>query len=192
MDKDGIINKLHYDTELGIIHTPLNQAQVEFVFGIFNLLIEAKKLGYLLIVVSNQPNIGIKKMSMEQFKSLTTYIKKELKKKGVTLDAEYYCFHHPFADVKKYRKDCFCRKPKTLSYAKAIKRFDIDPKKSWAIGDGLFDIIAGNAVGLKTILITNVNETVYLEEFEERLKGSPPKFIVKNLDQALEVIKSKK
>ena len=49
LDKDGIINKLHYDTELGIIHTPLNQAQVEFVFGIFNLLIEAKKLGYLLI-----------------------------------------------------------------------------------------------------------------------------------------------
>ena len=56
-------------------------------------------------------------------------------------------------------------------------------KKSWFIGDGTFDIIAGHKSGCKTILVTNVEESAYLHEFEKRLGKVKPDFIVKNLGE---------
>ncbi len=188
LDRDGIITKLVYNTELGLIHTTLHPKQVEFVYGIFDFLKTAKTNRYLLIVISNQPNIGIKKISKEQFLAIKEEINSDLKKNGIVLDAEYYCLHHPFADIKKYRKVCKCRKPDTLLYEKSIKKFNIDVKKSWAIGDGVFDIIAGNKIGLKTILVTNTAESAYLELILKQLKENLPKATAKNLQQAREII----
>ena len=108
LDRDGIITKLIYNTSLGLIHTILNPKQVEFVFGTLDFLKTAKKDGYLLIVISNQPNIGIKKISKKHFLAVKKGINSYLKRNGIVLDAEYYCLHHPFADIKKYRKVCKC------------------------------------------------------------------------------------
>lgn len=188
LDKDGVINKLHYNTELGIIHTPLKPSEVEFVHGTFELLKKAKALGYLIIIISNQPNIGIKKMSITGFRLLKKHLNKELRKNGIKIDGEYYCLHHPFADIKSYKKNCSCRKPNTLLYEKAIKKFNIDPKKSWAVGDGIFDIIAGNNIGAKTILLANINEASYIEELEKKLSHSKPDYVVKGLSEVTSII----
>ena len=80
-------------------------------------------------------------------------MKKELAKDGATIDAEYYCFHHPESKIKKYKKICDCRKPKPGMLLQASKDYDIDLKKSWMIGDGLTDIQAGISAGCKTILM---------------------------------------
>ena len=188
LDRDGIITKLIYNTRLGIIHTILNPKQVEFVFGALDFLKTAKKNGYLLIIISNQPNVGIKKINIEKFLLIKKKINSYLKKNGIVLDAEYYGLHHPFADIKKYRKICKCRKPETLLYKKAINKFDIDVKKSWAVGDGIFDIIAGNKIGLKTILVTNTAESAYFEMIINQLKENLPHGTVKNLQQAQDII----
>lgn len=188
IDRDGIIIKLCYDRELGIIHTPINSKQVEFVPGIFEFLKKAKKNNFLLIVISNQPGIGIKKMSWKQFVEIERKINKILRTKGILLNAQYYCLHHPFAKIKKYRKICNCRKPNTMLYDQAIAEFNIDIRRSWGIGDGVFDIIAGEKVGVKTIFVTNIYEASYLEILEKELKGNKPNFLVKNLEQAAKII----
>lgn len=188
MDRDGVVNKMFYDVRLGIIDTPLTLSQVEFVPGIFEFLKSAKKLGYLLVLISSQPGIGIKKLSKKNFEVIKQRINNTLKQHGVKLDGEYYCLHHPFAVLKKYHRNCKCRKPGTLLLEKAVKDFNIDVKKSWLVGDGVFDIMAGDKVGVKTILLANVNEIEYLRVLEERLQGIKPNYLVKNLKEALAVI----
>lgn len=188
LDRDGVINKMFYDLRLGIIDTPITSSQVEFIPGIFAFLHAVKKLGYLLILISSQPGIGIKKLSKKNFLAIKKKISETLERKGVKLDSEYYCLHHPFATIKKYRVNCDCRKPGTALIDKAIKDLDIDVKKSWLVGDGVFDIMAGAKVGVRTILLANVNEAEYLHLLEERLRGIKPNYLVKNLKEAEKIL----
>lgn len=188
LDRDGVINKMFYNTKLGIVDTPLTPSQVEFLPGIFEFLQTAKKLGYLLILISSQPGIGIKKLSEKNFDAIHKKINKTLQRNNVKLDGEYYCLHHPFAVLKKYRINCRCRKPGTALLEKAIHDFNIDIKKSWLVGDGVFDIMAGAKVGLRTILLANVNEAEYLHLLEERLRGIKPDYLVKNLKEAGKIL----
>jgi histidinol-phosphate phosphatase family protein len=80
-------------------------------------------------------------------------MKAQLGEKGVSLDAEYYCLHHPEATVAQYRINCDCRKPKPGLILKAAKDMDIDISQSWFIGDNLSDIQAGKNAGCHTLLL---------------------------------------
>ena len=183
LDRDGIIIKMYYDRNFGIIDTPLSVSQIEFVPGIFELLRYAKQLGYLLILISNQPGVGIKKISLKRYNEIKAYISKVLQKHGITLNGQYYCMHHPYASILKYRKECPDRKPSTDLLIKASKDFNIDLKKSWMIGDGIYDIIAGYEAGCKTVLVGNIIEAEYLRILEEKLGNIRPTFLVKNIKE---------
>jgi|SRR3989344_1416618 len=183
LDRDGVIIKMHYHEDSGIIETPLSLEQVEFQHGIFDLLHLAKKLGYLLILVSNQPGVGIKKISLIIHNQIKDYIAQKLQDEGVPLDGQYYCLHHPYAQIAEYKKECECRKPKIGLLVQAIEEFDIDPKKSWMIGDGVNDIISGSNIGCKTILIGNIYEAEYLSILEKELGNIKPNFLVKKIEQ---------
>jgi len=184
LDRDGIVIKMHYDRNFGTIDTPLSVKQIEFVPGIFEFLHVAKNLGFLLILISNQPAVGIKKISLQTHKKMKAYIKKTLQSHGVTLDGEYYCLRHPYASIAKYKKDCVCRKPKTGFFIQAVKDYNIDLKQSWMIGDGVYDIIAGHNAGCKTILVGNIVEGEYLDILEKKLEGIKPDYLVKYISEA--------
>ena len=49
--------------------------------------------------------------------------------------------------------NCNCRKPKPGMLKKAMKKWNIDLKKSFLVGDRNTDIEAGNSVGCTTIFI---------------------------------------
>lgn len=189
LDRDGIIIKMHYDRKFGTIDTPLSVKQIAFAPGIFDFLHVAKNLGFLLILISNQPAVGIKKISMQTHIKMNTYITKTLQNHGVTLDGAYYCLHHPYAGISKYKKDCLCRKPKTGSFMEAVRDHDIDLKQSWMIGDGVYDIIAGYNAGCKTILVGNIIEGEYLHVLERKLEGIKPNYLVKHISEAKNLIK---
>lgn len=188
-DRDGVIIKMVYDLEYDYIHTAFLPSEIEFIYGIFELLKKTKSLGYKNIIVSNQPDIGFGKISEKNFKEICSKINKELKKEDIVLDGEYYCFHHPFAELEPYRKECDCRKPKIGMLLKAAKDHQIDLSKSWIIGDGVNDIIAGKSAGCKTILTANLLESEYLRIIEKKLKKIKPDYIIKNLKETLNIIK---
>lgn len=188
LDRDGIIVKMYYHRKQGIIDSPLNISQVAFTPGIFEFLRLAKKLGYLLILISNQPGMGIKKISKKNFNEIKNFIIKTLQEHEITIDGQFYCMHHPYASIKKYKKECDCRKPKTSFFLEAEKDFDIDLEKSWMIGDGVGDIIAGNAAGCKTILVGNILEAEYLRIIEEKLGNIKPTYLVKSLDEIKKIL----
>lgn len=185
IDRDGIVLSMRFDSETGVVDVAKNAEDVKLIPGIIELLKETKKKGYLNILISNQPVIGLKKTSEKNFRELTRKWMQLLKKKGVMLDDQYYCFHHPYAKIHKYKKKCLCRKPNPGMLLEAAKDFDIDLGNSWFIGDGVNDVVAGKKAGCRTILLGNIRETEYLRVIEKELKGIKPDLLVKNLLEAV-------
>lgn len=187
-DRDGVIMKMVYDLEQGLIETAKKPSQISFVPGIAGLLKHTKSLGYKNVIISNQAGIGIKKISQKNFDAVRRTMTERLNKKGAIIDAQYYCFHHPFAAITKYKKKCDCRKPAPGLLFQAAKEYDIDLSKSWMIGDSVYDVLAGNAAGCRTILMGYIHETEYLSILEKKLNGVKPDYLIKNLNEAMKII----
>ncbi len=188
-DRDGIIMKMVYDLEHGLIETAKKPSQIAFVPGIVELLKHTASLGYKNIIISNQAGIGIKKISQKNFDAVRETMTERLKKQGAVIDAQYYCFHHPFASIAKYKKKCDCRKPEPGLLLQAAEEHNIDLSKSWMIGDSVYDVLAGNAAGCGTILLAFLYESEYLRILEEKLKGTKPDYLIRELKEAINIIK---
>ena len=131
-----------------------------------NLLI-LKKLGYKLIIITNQPDVGKNLISKKTINKMNNYLYEEL-----PIDKIYVCAHSQ-------NLNCKCRKPKTYFFKTAIKNYKIDPKISFMVGDRKTDILAGNNIGCKTIFINRS----YLEE-----KPSSSDRIVRSFSEAVNFI----
>ena len=112
-------------------------------------------------------------------------MKEELAQYGARLDKIYYCFDHPEAVIKQYRKNSSYRKPEPGLLLKAAEDFKIDLASSYMIGDGLIDIQAGDRTNCKTILLGRLK--CDLCKLMEDLKIKPS-FIVPNLAEAVKLI----
>jgi histidinol-phosphate phosphatase family protein len=142
------------------------------------------------VVISNQPEIGLNRISEKIFKDIEKTIFQKIEKENAVIDKAYYCFHHPFAKIEEYRKNCECRKPKIDLFLQAAKDLAVDLKQSWMIGDGVSDIIAGHNAGCKTILVANIYESGYLKIFEEKFGDIKPDFMVKQVNEIIPIISS--
>lgn len=153
LDRDGVISEIVYFPEFGLVDSPLNVDQFRLLPDASEAIRVFNDLGLKVIVVSNQPAIAKGKMTMELFDGIRMKMKKELWKRGAHVDGEYYCFHHPEANLSSYRVNCDCRKPKPGLILRAAKDFDLELSECYMIGDGLTDVEAGRAAGCVTFLV---------------------------------------
>ena len=189
LDKDGVINEMVYNSEFGTVDSPLNPKEFKLLNGVAKAIKLFKKMGFLVIAASNQPAVAKGKMSLELLAEIDKKMKKELSKGGAHLDGVYYCLHHPDKSqvkIKKYLKNCNCRKPKPGLILKAAKELNIDLSKSYMIGDGLIDVEAGERAGCKTIFLGNL-KNYWCEAMQKR--KIKPDFVAKNLLEAVKIIK---
>ncbi|MFA6889315.1 MAG: HAD family hydrolase [Candidatus Woesearchaeota archaeon] len=105
-----------------------------------------------IIIVTNQAGIGKGIYTKQEYFTFRDHIHTILKEKGITIAAEYYCPHHP-KGISPYNIECQCRKPNTALFEQAIQDFNLNPKNCWTIGDMRRDIVAGQRVGMKAILV---------------------------------------
>lgn len=117
-------------------------------------LLNAK--GFKIIVVTNQSGIARGFFSVDDLQKIHWRMTAELAEQGATIDAIYFCPHHP-------DEGCDCRKPRTALFDKAIKDFEIHPASSFVIGDRMLDVEAGRKVGCKTVLVPEDKERVRRE-----------------------------
>lgn len=185
LDRDGVVNEIVYHKEMGIIDSPFTADQIKVFPDVGKAINKLKKIGYKIILVSNQPGIAKDHFDLEMFYKMQKKIQSELKKQDTELDAEYYCLHHPYAKNKKYKIECDCRKPKPGMLIKAAKDHNIDLAKSWMIGDGIWDISAGQSAGCKTILIGRLKCDLCKYMEDENVK---PDYIKPNLYKASLII----
>jgi len=188
LDRDGVVNKLVYHHEQGIIDSPFTVEQFTLISGTGDAIKLLRDAGYKVILVSNQPGIAKANLSREVFEEIRNRMKTMLEVNGVKLDGEYYCLHHPEAVVPKLKKVCECRKPKPGLLHTAASENDIDLSQSWMIGDGITDIQAGQRAGCRTILIGRMKcELCHLMQDND----VKPDFIAPNLVQAAQYILGK-
>lgn len=151
LDRDGTINKY-----VGFLR---NINQFELIEGVSEAIKKINALGYLAIVVTNQPVIARGEVSFEELDEIHNKMETLLGKDGAYLDAIYYCPHHPDKGYEGERSElkveCDCRKPKPGMLLQASKDFNIDLSQSWMVGDGENDIKAGKNAGCRTALIGN-------------------------------------
>jgi D-glycero-D-manno-heptose 1,7-bisphosphate phosphatase len=76
-----------------------------------------------------------------------------LEAEGAHLDGIYYCPHHPDAGSPPYRQRCRCRKPDTGLVERAVEDLDLDPSKSYVIGDRGKDMEFAHRIGARGILV---------------------------------------
>jgi len=186
LDRDGVINRIVYHQDLGILDTPFAPSQFELLPEVTKSIKILNSLGLKTILISNQPGIAKGHFNYETFKAIGKKMIKSLNRDNAKLDGAYYCFHHPEGRLKKYRKKCNCRKPKAGLLLKAAKDFNLDLKNSYLIGDGITDIQAGKSVGCITFLLGNHKCDLCRFLNEKKIK---PDFIVPNLYQATKIIK---
>jgi len=188
LDRDGVINELAYFPEVGVIDSPLNPYQFKLLLGVPEAIRALNELGFKVAVVSNQPGIAKGKMTERLFAEIRSKMKNELELEGAHLDAEYYCFHHPDAVREEYKVNCDCRKPKPGLFLKASSELDLDPSRSFSVGDSLVDVKAGKAAGFTTILIGSMKcDLCRLMDQED----AHPDFVAASLINAVETIRKK-
>jgi D-glycero-D-manno-heptose 1,7-bisphosphate phosphatase len=150
LDRDGVVNE-----EVGYLH---RADEVRFVKGIFSLCRTAARLGYRLIVVTNQAGIARGYYSEADFELVMEFMRGEFRAKGVELDAVYYCPFHPEHGVGKYKQDHEDRKPGTGMLRRGAREFGLELSESVLVGDRCSDVRAANAAGLRQAFLISGTE----------------------------------
>ena len=156
LDRDGTINKY-----VGFLR---KIDQFELLPGVADAIRKINASGYLCIVVTNQPVIARGEVTVPELEEIHRKMETLLGLEGAYLDGLYYCPHHPHkgyaGEVPELKIECSCRKPKPGMLLKAAEDFNIDLGKSWMVGDGENDILAGQNAGCRTALIFGAEETM--------------------------------
>jgi len=182
IDRDGVINE-----NVGDLVKP---EQLKFLPGASEAIKNINASEYLAIIITNQPHIAKGFCTFEDMDKIHARMKDLLHERGARVDAIYVCPHHPKkgfeGEVPELKIACDCRKPKPGLILQAIKEHNIDPAKSWMIGDSKSDVVAGQGAGVKTIFVITGGGSGATHE--DSLQDVKPDFVKKDLGEAVELI----
>lgn len=168
LDRDGVLNEVVL--RFGRPYPPANIDELSIPSDVQPGLIKLKNAGYLLIVVTNQPDAARKKTTVAVIESINQVLKDTL-----PLDDVRICYHD---DV----DHCLCRKPKPGLITQAALDHGVDLSASYMIGDRWKDIEAGIDAGVKTIWLSN--------NYNEKKLPRAADFVAKTFGEAAEWILS--
>lgn len=169
LDRDGVLNKTRLIA--GNPHPPDHAGEIEIPSDATSALASLKDAGFLLIVVTNQPDVARGKQTRTGVEAIHQMLRSAL-----PLDDFLVCYHDD-ADA------CNCRKPLPGLLETAAARYGIELGRSYLIGDRWRDIDAGAAAGCTTILIDY--------GYRERAPHQPPNARVRSLGEAARWILSR-
>ena len=139
LDRDGVLNST--SVENGKPYAPTHYKDFHLFEETLPATVALKKAGFLLVVVTNQPDVGNGVTNCSEVKKMNEHLIEVL-----PIDKVKVCFHSQ-------TDDCHCRKPRPGLLLETIKEYNIDPHRSFMIGDRWSDVLAGNAVNCSTIFL---------------------------------------
>ena len=142
LDRDGVINKKPPKADY-----IKNWNEFKFLPGAIEALKILTQNGYEIYIISNQAGIARGMMTEDDLKEIHEKMKKELGNHEAKVSGIYYCPHG-------WDEGCECRKPKPGMFFQAAREHYLDLTKIIFIGDDERDVEAGEAAGVKTILVT--------------------------------------
>lgn len=139
LDRDGVLNRAIVRD--GRPYPPRNLSELEILPGVEPALAALKAAGFLLIVVTNQPDVARGVTTREEVEKLNAMLGSLL-----PIDEFRTCYHDSEAG-------CDCRKPKPGALLAAAALHDIDLSASYMVGDRWRDTEAGQRAGCKIIFV---------------------------------------
>jgi D-glycero-D-manno-heptose 1,7-bisphosphate phosphatase len=170
LDRDGVINRAL--TRNGRPYPPTSLEEFEILPGVLDACQRLKAAGFLLVVATNQPDVGRGTLRQEIVESLHAYLCRALPVDRVEVS---------YAPGGGDPPDEF-RKPRPGMLLRAARDLGIDLERSFMVGDRWRDIDCGHAAGCRTVLIDY--------QYDEALRQLPD-HRVKDLAQAADWILSR-
>ncbi|CAN5351022.1 HAD family hydrolase [soil metagenome] len=168
LDRDGVLNKAILRD--GRPHPPPTVDALELLPGVASALASLRDDGFLLVVVSNQPDVARGSTTLEAVEAINDRLVQAL-----PIDLVLVCYHDD-AD------DCACRKPRPGLLVEGSRRLGIDLAHSYMVGDRWRDIDAGRAAGCVTVFV----DYGYAERAPEN-----PDHVVRSLSEAAAIIRQR-
>ena len=165
LDRDGVINEAFIKD--GKPSSPHSLNKLKILPGVKESILRLKKLNFICLVVTNQPDVPRGKIKKNTVIKMNNFLKKVIE-----LDDIFVCYHDD-------KDNCNCRKPKPGLLLQACKKWNVDLKKSFMIGDRNKDIQAGEKAGCKTI---------YLDYSYKDIKPKNPDYVTDTLLNATYII----
>ncbi len=170
LDRDGVLNAAVIRE--GRPYPPASLAELRIAPDAPDSLARLRSAGFLLIVVTNQPDLARGRTTPEIVGEIHAALRAAL-----PLDAIYICAHDN-------GNGCECRKPKPGMLLDAARQFDIDLGGSFMVGDRWRDVDAGARAGCRTVLLDF--------HYRDPAPQAPPNATVHSLTQAVDWILNQK
>lgn len=139
-DRDGVVNEVVIDPD-GYHRSPRALSELVLREGIQEAVEAARRLGYLNIVITNQPEVTRGLIARDELEKIHSFLQQSLH-----IDDVFTCLHDE-------SDECECRKPKPGMLLNAAKKWNIDPGQSFMVGDRAKDVEAGKSAGVKTVIL---------------------------------------
>ena len=139
LDRDGTLNAVEVRGEKG--YSPRRLEDFHLLPGALSATQALKDADFLLIVVTNQPDIGNGDIEISLVEAMHARLRAAL-----PIDDIVVCPHAQSAG-------CDCRKPKAGMLRAAAAKWDIDLTRSYMVGDRVSDVLAGQAAGCYTLFL---------------------------------------
>ena len=144
LDRDGEVTEVK-SKRVDYVNKP---DDVYLLPGAAEAIAGLREAGFKIFIVTNQGGIGLGLMRHKNLTAVHEHLKELLAEKGAFVDDIAYCPHRP-------EGGCSCRKPKPGMILDLARRHGIALQRSYMVGDMATDIIAGQAAGTITVLISS-------------------------------------
>jgi D-glycero-D-manno-heptose 1,7-bisphosphate phosphatase len=139
LDRDGVLNaNIERD---GRPVAPWRLEDFKILPGVPEAVSELKRAGFVIVVVTNQPDIATGRTSPATLAAMHDELCRRVEIHDIRVCP------HVDADA------CACRKPKPGMLVEAAADHSIAHDRSWLVGDRWRDIAAGHAAGCRSILV---------------------------------------
>lgn len=165
LDRDGVVNESV--VREGKPFPPATPQEVKYLEGIHELCRDARSAGWLVIIATNQPDVGRGTMSQSTVEAIHARMRGDLE-----LDDIEVCYDPGQGKPSQFRK------PAPGMLLLAAEKHHIDLPASLMIGDRWRDVACGKAAGCRTIFIDYA--------YDEAMNESPD-FTVRSLAEAAAV-----
>ena len=166
LDRDGVLNQAVVRN--GKPYPPANAAELVLTPNAKEALQELKARGFLLLVVTNQPDVAKGITTRPAVEEINRKLASEL-----PLDDVFVCYHQD-------SDRCDCRKPKPGMILNGAHQHNVDLAESFMVGDRWRDVEAGQNAGCRTVFIDG--------GYEERQPARPADATVHSLKEAVDWI----
>ena len=140
------------------------------------------RAGLPVVLVTNQSGVARGFFAETAVDAVHARIRETLAAAGARLDGYYYCPHHPDGMVAAYTTVCECRKPGGGLVRRAASDLQLDPARSYCIGDSWADVGLARTVGATSVLVKTGHGAAMLARPPA---GVAPDVVVENMIEAV-------